>query len=237
MSRGLLLSGALDASGRVLNVSGRAGNNASGLGDALESDLDDDDADEEGEQPGDVGAGAGVPDEEDAQGSGDEFLQEAMSEQTVVVDARSSLRASRSVGHLLQQQVAHPPSRACLPSEPSCVACDAHGAPTLDESGLAGGDRSARRCWDKRRSGPRLRLVAPQAQATPRALRKARATPRALLHVRVAPRRRPHPHHTSARFLLSAQRATGRSWRRRRWPRTRWVGTKQEVRAEGPAKT
>jgi hypothetical protein len=116
MSRGLQLSGALDASGRVLNVSGRAGNNVSGLGDALESDLDDDDEDEGDGQPGDVSAGAGVPDDEDAQSSGDEFLHEALSEQTVVVDPRASLRASRSVGHLLQQQVAFLSPCACSPS-------------------------------------------------------------------------------------------------------------------------
>jgi len=37
--------------------------------------------------------------------SDDRFLREALSDKTVVVDARASLRASRSVGHLLQQQI------------------------------------------------------------------------------------------------------------------------------------
>jgi len=37
--------------------------------------------------------------------SDDDFLREALSEQTVVVDPRASLRVSRSVGHLLQQQI------------------------------------------------------------------------------------------------------------------------------------
>lgn len=107
MSRGLDLNGALDASGRVLNVSGRTATNASGLGDALESDVDDDDAEDDGMLQRGEGENGDVRDMQGAEESDDEeFLHDALSEQTVVIDPRSSLRASRSVGHLLQQQVA-----------------------------------------------------------------------------------------------------------------------------------
>ncbi len=42
------------------------------------------------------------PAQDDSEGA---FLREAVSEQTVVIDPRASLRVSRSVGHLLQQQI------------------------------------------------------------------------------------------------------------------------------------
>ena len=42
------------------------------------------------------------PAQDDSEGA---FLREAVSEQTVVIDPRASLRVSRSVGHVLQQQI------------------------------------------------------------------------------------------------------------------------------------
>ena len=107
MSRGLELNGVFDGSGRSLHTSARPGN-ASGLGDMLESDLDDDDVDASVVEVDEKSIRQDTHTEVLGRGAlldEDDFLREAVSEKTIAVDPRSSLRASRSVGHMLLLQM------------------------------------------------------------------------------------------------------------------------------------